>query len=97
VTEHVFPSITKLTTNGTGNCVVVGFLVAFLIIRTAEFFSADVAGLGLRILDVGFHVSSEIPLLHKLFPIFFTHVLLKRKNRNPCYVWKKIAVVFLIL
>jgi hypothetical protein len=84
VTEHVFPSITKLTTNGTGKCVVVGFLVAFLIIRTAELFSADVAGLGLRILDVSFHVSSEIALLHKLFPTFFTHVLLKRKNRNPC-------------
>jgi hypothetical protein len=86
-----------LTTNGTGNYVVVGFLVAFLIIRTAELFSEDVAGLGLRILDVGFHVSSEIAFLHKLFPTFFTHVLLKRKNRNPCYVWIKIAVVFLLL
>ena len=47
VTEHVFPSIKKLTTNGTGNRVVVGFLVAFLSIGTAEFFSADVAGIGL--------------------------------------------------
>jgi hypothetical protein len=47
VTEHAFPSITILTTNGTGNRVVVGFLVAFLSIGTAEFFSADVAGIGL--------------------------------------------------
>ena len=47
VTEHVFPSIKILTTNGTGNRVVVGFLVAFLVIETAEFFSADIAGMGL--------------------------------------------------
>ena len=46
-TEHMFPSITKLTTHGTGNRVVVGFLVAFLSIGTAEFFSADVAGIGM--------------------------------------------------
>jgi hypothetical protein len=39
VREHVFPSIKKMTTNGTGNCAAVGFLVAFLIIGTAEFFS----------------------------------------------------------
>lgn len=78
VTEHVFSSIKKLTTNETGNCVVVGFLVEFLNIGTDEFFSADVAGIGLRRLDVGFHVSSEIALLRKLFPIFVTHVLLKR-------------------
>ena len=77
MTEHVFPSITKLTTHGTGNCVDVRFLVAFLIIGTVEFFSADVAGIGLRRLDVDFHVSSEIALLHKLFPTFVTHVLLK--------------------
>jgi hypothetical protein len=44
---HAFPSIKILTTNGTGNRVVVGFLVAFLSIGTAEFFSADVAGIGL--------------------------------------------------
>jgi hypothetical protein len=61
-------AIKLLTTNGTGNCVVVGFLVAFLIIGTAEFFSADVAGIGLRRLSGGFHVSSEIALLRKLFP-----------------------------
>ena len=85
VTEHVFRSIKKFTTNGTGNCVVVGFLVAFLMIGTAEFFSADDAGIGLRSLDLGFHVSSEIALLRKLFPTFVTHVRLKRSNRNPRY------------
>jgi hypothetical protein len=49
VTEHVIPfiKIKKLTTNGTGNRVVVRFLVAFLVIETAEFFSADIAGMGL--------------------------------------------------
>jgi hypothetical protein len=78
VTEHVFPSIKKLTTNGTGNRVGVGFLVAFLMIGTAEFFSADVAGIGLRRLDVGFLVSSEMAVLRKLFSTFVTHVLLKR-------------------
>jgi hypothetical protein len=78
VTEHVFSSIKKMTTNGTGNCVVVGFLVAFLGIRTAKFFSADIAGIGLRRLNVGFHVSSEIVLLRKLFPTLVTHVLLKQ-------------------
>jgi hypothetical protein len=41
--------------------------MAFLTIGTAVFFSADVAGIGLRRLDVGFHVSSEIALLRKLF------------------------------
>ena len=78
VTEHAFPSIKILTTNGTGNRVVVGFLVAFLMIGTAEFFSADVAGIGLRRLDVGFLVSSEMAVLRKLFSTFVTHVLLKR-------------------
>ena len=78
VTEHVLSSIKKMTTNGTGFFVVVVFFVAFLIIGTAELFSADVAGIGLRRLDVGFHVSSEIALLRKLFPTFVTHVLLKR-------------------
>ena len=73
MTEHSFPSITKLTPNGTGKCVVVGFLIG-----TAELFSADGAGIGLRRLDVGLHVSSEIVLLHKLFPTCVTHVLLKR-------------------
>ena len=63
VTEHAFSSIKILTTNGTGNCVVVGFLVACLIIGTAEFFSADVAGICLRLLGVGFYVFSEIALL----------------------------------
>jgi hypothetical protein len=47
-----------MTTNGIGNCAAVGFLVAFLIIGTAEFFSTDVAGIGLRRLDVGLHVES---------------------------------------
>jgi hypothetical protein len=73
-----FPSIKKITTNGAGNCVVLGFLVAFLSIGTAEFFSADVAGIGLKRLDVGFHVSSETALLRTLFFTFVTHVLLKR-------------------
>jgi hypothetical protein len=36
VTEHAFPSIKILTTNGTGDRVVVGFLVAFLSIGTAK-------------------------------------------------------------
>ena len=76
-TENAFPSIKKMTTNGTGNCVVVGFLVAFLIIGTVEFFSADVAGIGLRRLNVGFHVVAEAALLCKLFPTVVTHVLLK--------------------
>jgi hypothetical protein len=48
VTEHAIPSIKKMTTNGTGNCIVVGLLVTFLMIGTAEFFSADVTGIGLR-------------------------------------------------
>ena len=78
MTEHAFPSIKILTTNGTGNCVVVGFLVAFRSIGTAEFFSEDVAGIGLRRLDVGLHVSSQIVLLRKLFPTLVKHVLLKR-------------------
>jgi hypothetical protein len=73
VTENVFSSIKKLTTNGTGNRVVVGFLVAFLMIETVEFFTADVAGIGLRKLDVGFHVSSDIALLRKLFSTFVTY------------------------
>jgi hypothetical protein len=68
VKDHAFPSINKITTNGTGNCVGVGFLVAFLIIGTADFFSADIAGIGLRRLDVGFHVAVEVALLRKLFP-----------------------------
>ena len=73
MTENVFSSIKKLTTNGTGNRVVVGFLVAFLMIETVEFFTADVAGIGLRKLDVGFHVSSDIALLRKLFSTFVTY------------------------
>ena len=54
VREHVFPSIKKMTTNGTGNCAAVGFLVAFLIIGTAEFFSTDVAGIGFEKIGRGF-------------------------------------------
>jgi hypothetical protein len=77
VTDHVFSSIKKFTSNGTGNRIVVGFLVAFLIIETAEFFSADVAGIGVAV-SVGFHVPGEIALLCILFPTFVTHVLLKR-------------------
>ena len=73
MTENVFSSIKKLTTNGTGNRVVVGFLVAFLMVETVEFFTADVAGIGLRKLDVGFHVSSDIALLRKLFSTFVTY------------------------
>ena len=84
-----------MITNGTGNRIVVGFPVAFLIIGTAEFFSADVAGIGVAV-SVGFHVAGEIVLLRKLFPTFVTHVLLKRYNRNPCYVWVKRSIfVFL--
>jgi hypothetical protein len=82
-----FPSIKISTTNGAGDRVVVGFLVAFLSIGTAEFFSADVAGIGLRRIYMGFQVSSEVALLLKLFPTFVTHVLLKRYIRNIRYVW----------
>ena len=78
VTEHVFPSIKTITTNGTGKYVVVGFLVAFLSIGTAEFLSVNVVGIGLRRLDAGLHVSSEIALLRKLFFTCVTHVHLKR-------------------
>ncbi len=66
-----------MTTNGTGNCAAVGFLVAFLIIGTAELFFSDVAGIGVRRLDVDFHVSSEIALLRKLFPTFVTSETIK--------------------
>ena len=94
MTEHAFPSIKISTTNETGNRVVLGFIVAFLSIGTTELFSVNVAGIGLRRLDVGFHVSSEIALLHKLFPTFVTHVLLKRYNRNIRYVWVKSSILF---
>jgi hypothetical protein len=77
VTEHVFSSIKNFTTNGTGNRIVVEFLVACLIIRTAEFFSPDVAGIGVTV-SVGFHVAGDIALLRKLFPTCVTHVPLKR-------------------
>ena len=77
VTEHVFPSIKQLATNRTGNCVVVAFLVAFLSIRTAEFFSADVAGIGVTV-SVGFHVAGDVALLRKLFPTCVTYVPLTR-------------------
>jgi hypothetical protein len=50
VTEHAFLSIKILITNGTGNRIVAGFLVAFLIIGTGEFFSADVAGIGVAVI-----------------------------------------------
>ena len=43
-----FVELKKMTTNGTGKCVVVGFLVTFLTIGTAGFFSADVKGIDLR-------------------------------------------------
>jgi hypothetical protein len=67
----------KIPRNGTGNCVGVGTLVVFLIIGTAEFFSADVAEIGVAV-SVGVHVAFEFVLLRKLFPTFVTHVLLKR-------------------
>jgi hypothetical protein len=47
VTEHAFPSIKILTTNGTGDRVVVGFLVAFSVVCPLKLFSADVTGIGL--------------------------------------------------
>jgi hypothetical protein len=75
----------------TGQVIVLGILVAFLIIGTAEFFSADVAEIGLRTLDVGFYVSSEIVFLCKLFPTFVTHILLTR-FRNPRNVWGKVQL-----
>jgi hypothetical protein len=81
----------KIPRNGTGNCEGLGILVAFLIIGTAEFFSADVAGIGLRTLDVGFYVSSEIVFLCKLFPTFVTHIFLTR-FRNPRHVWVKVQL-----
>ena len=60
--------------NGTGNCEGLGILVAFLIIGTAEFLSADVAGIGLRTLDVGFYVSSEIVFLCTVSHVCHTHI-----------------------
>jgi hypothetical protein len=94
VTEHVFPSIKILTTNGTGNRVVVGFLVAFSVVYLLKFFSADVTGIGLRRIYMGFHVAVEVALLRKLFPTFVTHVLLKRYNRNIRYAWVKSSILF---
>ena len=89
LTEHAIYSIKRLTTDGTGNCVVVGFLVAFHIIGTVELFPADVAGIGLRTLDVCVYVSSEIVFLCKLFSTFVTHILLTR-FRNQRHVWVKV-------
>jgi hypothetical protein len=86
VTEQAFPSIKILTTNGTVNRVVVGFLVAFSVVCPLKLLPTHITGIGLRRLDVGFHVSSEVALLRKLFPAFVTHVLLKRYNRNIHYV-----------
>ena len=90
-TEHAFLSLKILTTNGTGNRIVVGFLVAFLVIGTAEFFSADVAGI-----SVAVSVAGEIVLLRKLCLTFVAHGLLKRCNRNPRNVWVK-SSIFLFL
>jgi hypothetical protein len=45
--EHAFPSIKISTTNGTGDRVVVGFLVAFSVVCPLKLFSADVTGIGL--------------------------------------------------
>ena len=56
--------------------------MAFSVVCPLKLFSADVAGIGLRRLDVGFHVSSEVAL-----PAFVTHVLLKLYNRHIRYVW----------
>jgi hypothetical protein len=67
VTEHIFSSIKILTTNGTGNCVVVGFLVAFSVVCPLKLLPTHIAGICLRRLDVGFHVSSEVAILSKLF------------------------------
>ena len=97
VTEHAFPSIKILTTNGTGDRVVVGFLVAFSVVCPLKFFSADVTGIGLRRIYMGFHVAGEVALLRKLFPTFVTHVLLKRYNRNIRYVWVKKFNIILFL
>ena len=85
--EHVFSSIKILTTNGTCNCVVLGFLVAFSVVCPLKLLLTHIAGIGFRRLDVGFHVSSEVALLRKLFPAFVTHVLLKRYKRNIRYAW----------
>ena len=70
MTDHAYPSIKILTTNETDNRVVVGFLVVFLTIGTAEFFSADVTGIGVAVF-VSFHVAGEIALLHKLCHTYF--------------------------
>jgi hypothetical protein len=86
VTEYAFPSIKISTTNGTGNRVIVGFLVAFSVVCPLKLLPTHITGIGLRLLDVGFHVSSGVAL-RKLFPTFVTHVLLKRYNRNIRYVW----------
>jgi hypothetical protein len=61
--EHAFPSIRILTANGTGNRLVVGFLMAFLVIGTAELCSADVTDIGLRRLEVGFNFSRACSII----------------------------------
>jgi hypothetical protein len=67
VTEQVFSSVKKLTTNRTGNRIVVGFLVAFLIIGTAEFFSADVAEIGVAV-SVGVQSSNSPSVEPNILP-----------------------------
>jgi hypothetical protein len=47
VTEHVFSSIKILTTNGTGNRVVVGLLVAFSVVFPLMLLFTHIAGMGL--------------------------------------------------
>jgi hypothetical protein len=47
VTEHVFSSIKILTTNGAGNRVVVGFLVAFSVVCPLKLLPTHIAGMGL--------------------------------------------------
>ena len=78
MTEHAFPSIKILTTNGTGDRVVVGFLIAFSVVCPLKLIPTHITGICFRRLDVGFHVSNEVALLRKLFPTFVTQILLKR-------------------
>ena len=69
--------------------IVVDLLVSFSVVYPLKLLPTHIAGIDLRRLGVGFHVADEIVLLGKPFPTFVTHVLLKRYNRNICYVWVK--------
>ena len=78
VTEYVFPSIKILTTHGTGDRVVVGFLVVFSVVCPLKLLPTHITGIGVWRMDMGFHVAGETALLRKLLAAFVTHLFLKR-------------------